>query len=385
MWRLVIVAVLIACKGGSSAPDAAWAPPCPCAVEPANIPPCGFATCGNGIVDTCFVRSPMGCHCVTVVRETCETTKCESLGFYGNAIPCSANCQFVDPRRCNACAPENIVCRVNVIGEPPQQLAASASHIAVATPSNIAIFDGSLNVQIVVAPNARDLVAVPTGWLVVTATARFHLDRAGTIGMSIAGTTTDPAAAYGAGGNVGIAWAQNGAVRFTIVTTTGVEVIAGSDLFTGSKPSAASDGTSFFVGAAGQLARIAADGTRTIATGFPLRANERVYVVNGWYASVVGNSLVGQRFDASGAVVGTAITVDLGGPILDLVADGTDLVVLRRTGHIELVRVSSAGTMSAPREVGGGDPVGQLDHMGTSFAVSWGSVSQLEIALATPP
>jgi hypothetical protein len=148
---------------------------------------------------------------------------------------------------------------------------------------------------------------------------------------------------------------------------------------------ATSDGTSFFVGASGQLARIAADGTSTVATGFPLRANERVYVTTGWYVSVVGNTLVGQRFDANGAVVGAAITVDLAGPILDLVADGTDLVVLRRGSHIELVRISSAGMASVARSVGGGDASGQLDHMGANFAVSWNRLSQLELAIALPP
>ena len=385
MWRLVLVA-LVACEGGSSPQDSGFR--CPCAEPPANVPPCGGSTCGNGVVESCYTTSPMGCHCVMIVQETCETSTCEGLGYYGGPTACSSNCLAVNTALCDACATDNFICKTFESTSAPQQLATSGSHVAmVDTDGRLELFDGGFSVVTAAATMVRDVVGVPTGFLAVTSTAWFHLDTANQAGVSHALPTgaADPVVAFGAGGNALIAWTQGTMTQFTIVTPAGAEVVPSTDLFAATTPRAASDGTSFFVGAAGSLARIAPDGTRTIAAGFPTVTGERVYVLAGWYVSVVGNSLTAQRFDASGALTGNAITANIGAPILDIVADGGDLVVLRHASHIELVRVDATGAVGAAREVGVGSSVGELEHMGPNFVVIWGRPSRVELALVAPP
>jgi hypothetical protein len=100
------------CVVDSSAPDQGvetdGASPGSCALPLPGVqnPQCGVDKCGNGTVDTCELMCPQG-PCSS--GEQCDGTvplgtSCETLGYSGGKLSCSAWCAF-DERGCTNCAP----------------------------------------------------------------------------------------------------------------------------------------------------------------------------------------------------------------------------------------------------------------------------------------
>lgn len=414
---LIGLVVLFACRerlpaDGGDAGTTLGTPPappwtgCPCAQKPPNTPACGGSTCGNGTLETCYTQSPMGCRCVMILMEVCDgNVTCDDLGFYGGSVECGPSCLSTSTAGCEACAPANLAC-VKLATGTPRALAASGTHLAVATTTGIEIFDGLTHVLKVYVTDARALVGVPNGWLVVSQTgpSLFTLDTSGMGGAATTIASADTAMTYGPGGRALLTWrelvnAQSRGV-FAIAATDGSLVVPRTELFgVGERrPAAATDGTSFFVGALGQLARIAPDGTSTIVTGFPVQqptSNDDVALswagTTGWYVSW-NNQLVtftAQRFDAAGAKIGVPVTVNFGTvPPFDFLADGDDLLVLRRVDRrYVIVRVTSAGAVSPGVEVGaihGSVSFGRFARLGSDVLVAWARQSYLQLAHSAP-
>ena len=413
MRLLVAIAVLFGCRDAQQSDDAGTAaqtdaPPwtgCPCAQVPTGVPSCGGSTCGNGQLDTCYTQSPMGCHCVMVLTETCDgNVTCEQLGFYGGEAACASNCLMTNTTACEACAPTNVECGKHATGTP-RAVAVSGSHVAVATSSGIEIFGGVTHVTKVNVTDARALVGVPNGWLVVTDTgpSLSTLDTAGVRGTPATIASPDTAMVAGPNGRVLLTWRAFVGAQwrgfFAITGTDGSVIVPSTDLSgVGDRaPAAATDGTSFFVGVLGQLARIAPDGTSTIVTGFPIQdpaSYDDVRVTwagtTGWYVSWNAHviAFVAQRFDATGAKVGNPLSLNFGLQPVDFLADGDDLLVLRRVNkNYEIVRVTAAGVVSAATEVGAFDgfiEFGRLAHHGTNVLAAWYRQNYLQLALAAP-
>ena len=105
----------------------------------------------------------------------------------------------------------------------------------------------------------------------------------------------------------------------------------------------------------------------------------------GWYAIALGNSSSVQRFDSNGAAVGSAITIDH--PVVELVADGSDLLALQvsTSRKISVVRIDATGTESIANEVGGGElEYGHLARLGNELLVAWTRPGHLQVALTAP-
>jgi len=111
----------------------------------------------------------------------------------------------------------------------------------------------------------------------------------------------------------------------------------------------------------------------------------------GWYLARSNADLYAQRFDASGAMLGTLITAPAG-QVAGFVVRGDNLVLAYATqtpnmgpSRYELVSLNSAGTASAPVEIGVGisSSVG-LANVGAILAASWRAPSGQHLAFVTP-
>lgn len=415
MQRVVVLGLVLSlwgCGGQSDAvptrdgggADAALppGPPCPCAAHPVDGA-CG-STCGNNQIDHCWVQSPMGCHCVTWFDEPCDGTAglkgCAAYGYYGGQSSCRV-CTSEDTSACDPCAPGDASCHAFATTAPLafEGMSVSGSAVALVTVGDVEIFDGTAEVAHVVTMAPSNAVAVPGGWLVASGDQHTiaPLDPTGQVGApSALPVAANPLTlSYGPNNRVAVAWtATSGSdhvIHVAILDATGTTVVPDTEVFlaeTADPPSVATDGSSFFIGANGTLARIAPDGTHTVTTGFPDQANDIAPTVTwsgstGWYVNYVGSGFVAQRFDATGSLVGAAIGVPTA---REYVADGADLLALEVAAqHVSVVRVDSAGNASPANEVGGGEITSaHVVRFGADLLVGWTRPGYLQVATTAP-
>lgn len=389
-------------------------------------------TCGNGMLDRCsmafYIDETL---CWRIVDEPCDgtlnTSRCESLGYYGGTPSCSVECQF-DDRGCDACAP-SVACTAFAISGPatslvasdpstpgPLTLALTTSHSGPGASSVITRFDQGASgfVQVGQVPSSRPVkIAVTGGWFA----ADFFdsgidvLDSSGNFVVSKPLFTSpgNVAMSYGPGAHALVTSSSyNAATLATVFDASGATVappfviFPPADAVTVSK--IATDGTSFFAAGRGQLARIGADGSGlSVTSGFPVGRDRSWPEVSwdgtsGWY--VVSDSVAAprvhtaQRFDATGAKVGASVTITPGILLSDHIeAYGTGLLAISMDGatseqKVELVRLDATGAVMATYELGVGQDRLDFDptfvRCGSQIAVTWFGAQQRQLTLVTP-
>jgi hypothetical protein len=398
--------------GGSVSPppDSPYYPPPTCTPP---TPLCYSGTiCGNNQLDTCWLPlMPGGNHCSYYpTQEQCDgtlTKTCAELGFYGGTTTC-LGCQSTDTSACSACGPDVIACDSFAAFSIDHGIAVSGSRVALLSDYDAAIFEGTTEIIRTQIPYPSGIVGVPGGWLVTMAwfpRTIAVLDSAGVLGqeIEIPEAAAYPLLASGPPGRVLLAWEQSDTtttpavwqVYTAILDTAGNTVVPGSFLFAvtgGSRVSVTSDGTSFFVGSNGKLARIGVDGASTIITGFPIAPNTTEDYVTitwggtlGWYIDNSGSAV--QRFDATGAKVGSVFAATAA---TTYVADGAELIALRRdpsaTSKIQQLRIDATGAIAGtPKEVGVSNGfVEDLARLGSNIVVAWSRPGHLQVALVAP-
>jgi hypothetical protein len=366
-------------------------------------PSCGSSDiCGNNRIDNCWYQ-PMPGHCYWQPwAEMCDgtaTKSCQELGYFGGNTVCSLSCNSIDFSGCNACAPSDLACGTFAPIYGVQDLAVSGTHVALGAGNVVAIFDGITPIARVTVPDFRALAPTSSGWLVASEPLTLTpLDFAGNLGTPQSTFFRYPKLVTGPGGRILSAWKYqiNAAapwhVQFSIVDSAGITLVPTTDLFTlaADHPfDVATDGTSFFVGAEGQLARITSDGSATIVTGYPVAAMGVIDSLSltwqgttGWYV----NAYDAQRFDASATPVGTQVILGNNNGMLDMVGTGTDLLGIRNNNLVlQLVRVDTAGDATALSSVGTylSSSV-RMAWRATDLVVAWGNGDHLLVALVVP-
>lgn len=368
---------------------------------PENVESCAW-TCGNGVVEPCYTISPMGCHCVSVSREQCdERFDCTQYGYYGGTGGCDSVCAFRSFANCDPCAPNTIACKSVTDGAQIRELVVNGASVALLTTHDVHLFTGIVEDMAVPVPFGSFAVAavhIPGGLLIALEDSYDGSRFVRPLQNEMFGVKQPIPASAGrpvmasAGNRVLVAWASATDIEIAILDETGT-MLTTSVLFAGvtNPPSVVSDGTSFFVGAAGRLAHISTDGTTSIVTGFPTTTDDVAIVrwsgSTGWYVShaMSGSVLTAMQFDANGAAVGNSMSADVGGRIDDVVASGTDLEVLRFiTPRMSLVRVTSTGAQTAAVEVGAGGN-GRFAFIGPNAFVAWHTDGSGRVALVAPP
>lgn len=412
--RIAFAALLVvACGGGGGGggddgmPDASVSvdAPGPMTCEWPG-PSCGStdvaALCGNDQIDDCYWQTMPGhCNFLPGQPEPCDGTarpSCTDLGFPSGQTSCD-DCRLVV--ECDACTPSGGTCVSRPGFDISGGIAISGSLLAISghvagTGDTIALYDGPTFVEDV--PLDGIITGVGQGWLVVRwqPVRLTPLAADGTLGADVPLPSEVQTAvmAYGAGGRVLLAWNRQVdtqyETRVALTDTSGNIVVDPFTVFTGPAWQAAvtTDGTNFFVGGNGQLARVAPDGTFSVTTGFP---SQRVPDLS-WHGTAgsylatddVGNQVRVQRFDANGATVGPQRNIS--GRVLDSVANGDELVVLTRANNaLELVRLTPQGTTSAGPAIGvtDGSLPALVERFGTQLVVAWDAPT-LQLKFVTP-
>jgi hypothetical protein len=329
--------------------------------------------------------------------EKCDgapSMSCQEAGYFGGTSACSGECEL-DTRPCDPCAPGTAACLVALI-DRVTSVAPSGTRLALGDGRFISIFDGSSIVTTVPLENVG-IVAVSNGWLVNTAAPRALVPMAsdGTLGTAQPGSFA-----------FGMAFAANRVLVTKFVDEkpyaeirdeTGALVVPAFSLPAEWQPPVwvTSNATSFFTGQGGTLLRITLDGTQTIVTGFPAGFRVVWAGTGGWYVGRSGSSEVLQRFDETGARVGTPFTVELGNAF-DYIGDGDDLLVLRYVSdlprsRLEIMRVDTSGVVGTPKPVAVTDRFGTPDsyspiaRLGNDLVVSWQDHDQTWVARIAPP
>lgn len=411
MWRCWLFVALSGCGNGSPPPpltgpaDASLdafgnADAATCVAPP--LPACAVS-CGNGQIDACHeLRTDHGVCRYETRTEMCDgasTPTCDERGYFGTASPC-ANC-YINDAACEACDPAGVGCvtlgtfRVGEVAASGSLLAIMEPGGTVGPPPRFSIIDQQAEVASLW-PEERGtaIVGVPGGWLVATSGpgALHTLSASGTYGAGSPIDTDTPALAYGPGQRVIVAWSEyvqsSWQTFFELTDAGGQLVLPKTLLVAGGEPGVGTDGTSFFVGTGGALAKIAADGTRSITTGFPTGAGVHVswHGTTGWYVAIDATvpAYAARRFGADGVALGATIAI---GQIADVIADGNDLLVLRYVGfggrRLVLERIDPSGTTVATTVVGAGVSTSRIVRAGGSLYVAWSWPSRLHIALVS--
>jgi hypothetical protein len=417
MERTLLTAIAIAVAACNPGPDGTYpfdaghTSPDSFMQPPGCMPPtplCG-TTCGNSQLDHCYVPTMPG-HCsFFLVPEPCDGTlgvpSCDTQGFYGGTTAC-AGCSSISWSGCDACGSSTACGTYAPLAVATSfTLAVSGSRVALGGYYDVGIFEGLTEIARPPLPYVSSVVGVPNGWLVLSsdpgAVTPVALDA--TAGTSIDFPYNGGHAKLTAGppGRILALWEESVGeppnpawhLFYALLDDSGTVVVGAQDLMTvdgGSGADATSDGTSFFVGSKGSLARIAVDGTASIVSGFPQQpttTDDKVALTfagtTGWYIS--GPGLVLRRFDSTGAAVGSALPMTLGSRALDFAADGSDLLVLRAGTKLDVLRMNSSGVFVSTTEVGGGSAYdGHLARVGTSVFTAWLREGHLQIALASP-
>lgn len=411
-WALAIL-VLAACGKehtdiplGPAAVDAAIRPDGdPCGIRP-DLPLCS-TSCGNNQIESCYYIHTHFTFCEYRTRtEQCDSEQaptCAELGLYGDQKPCTSSCD-VDRPKCEPCSPSNVACAAVGGSFRVAAVAASGVRVGMIEPDVNAGVGPQIwavnhltkvgDVPDFPRPRSRAIVGVANGWLIAgtAPNALYTFDGLSTseLGPARQIDTDEPALAYGPGQRAIVAWSEGSAgsyaTYFELVDEIGQLVVAKTQLFAGdsSRPGVDTDGTSFFVGSRGSLARISSTGTTAITTGFPTSpmitewARVTWHGTTGWYLTMSQTGYVAQRFDASGSPIGSVIDI---GMAADVLADGNDLLVLRSVGgKLLLGRIDPNGVELASLEVGGAmDPARIVRAAGTLYVV-WSWFWKLRIA-----
>ena len=383
--------LLAACGGSGERPiDGGGGETSPPTCMPPS-PLCG-ASCGNNVVDTCWLPlMPGGNHCTFYSQpEVCDgsTDKtCEQVGYYGGTLACTS-CRL-DATDCDACPPAS-QCGAFAPLEIDRGIAVSGSRVAVAGYNEIAVFEGLTQIARPMIPEIYDITAVPGGWIAVHGSPPV-LTTIGTDG--VVGTTYpmfENAAlstiAY-ASGRVLFVWRGVSAsgdthLYFVITDLTGDVVVPEIDVMPvfGQYIQLTSDGASFFLAADGKLVRIATDGTHTSVT---TSVSYSKFITWSGSTGYLASQTAAQRFDANGTLVGPPIT--LGGNPADFLADGGDLLVLSSGFKTTIDRIDATGATVASTEVGAGPSSDAfLARLGSEVFVAWSLPARLQVAIVAP-
>ena len=363
---------LAACGSPSSPNAPVDGTPLACTNPPPGPSACGM-TCGNGVVDTCYVRGGESCDW-TAITEVCDgnAASCASRGYLGDGnATCTGTCQW-DLGACLGCEVTSTVLECDALVKPGM-LAASGDQLAFVADSATRYGHDGNGALIQLGSSGAGLqaaFAIPSGWIVVGPDgALATLDKSGVVGP-FSGGNNEPAATYAFAAStdrmIEVWEAQIGsqsAVTYRIADASAAIVVQtlrlGTETIT-TPVRATSDGSSFFVLALGQITRIAADGSVLSTSPYP--AN--VYQVGafawgttgGWFAgALVGNTDFAQRFDQTGALIGSPMT--LADRPVGFSVDGDDLLESVGTGmppRLRLDRITPAGGVTQSPELGVG-------------------------------
>ena len=387
-YEAALALALVAC-GSSSSPNAPVdGAPLACTNPPPGPSVCGM-TCGNGVVDTCYVRGGESC-AWTAITEVCDgnATSCASLGYLGDGnATCTGTCHW-DLGACLGCEVTSTVLECDALAKPGM-LAASGDQLAFVADSATRYGHDGNGALIQLGSSGVGLqaaVAMPSGWIVIGPDGGLAaLDKSGVLGP-FSGGNNEPHATYAFAAStdrmIEVWEAQIGnqsAVTYRIADASGAIVVQtlrlGTETIT--RPvGATSDGSSFFVLALGQITRIAADGSVLSASPYP--AN--VYQVGafawgttgGWFTgSIVDNADFAQRFDQTGALIGSRMT--LADRPVGFSVDGDDLLEGVGSGTLptlRLDRITPAGGVTQSPELGVGFGISAV-RFGPDLVAEW--------------
>ncbi|HEY1815421.1 MAG TPA: hypothetical protein VGG74_23895 [Kofleriaceae bacterium] len=443
MRRLFAVLVVVACgpPSGPTGQDACNQFEPPCCNLPAPGPTCATSptTCGDNVVETCFdyVEEPESCSQWQPVSETCDGSDvpaviCSSLGYYiGGELGCQSDCMHYDDSQCLACASELVECDsiATPFAETTVGFASSGDLLALATTQSstttVTILDQAAQGFAVTAQamlpvaSISSLVSAGSGWLAVSGSTLFSIDTAGDVETTaLGGALLNSTIAFGASGSaivVGLQQSTQDAytVQAVIVAANGSVVVPAFTVFdvfeSNGMPTVAAttDGTSFFVATAGNLARVTSTGTvASDQTGLPSFGAQGPVFVSwaqsiGWYVvrTDTGHYAL-QPFDATGVPVGGYTVVFPPGDEWQPfpIADGDDLFSILEVQarldspvwSMQIARFDSSGAVaSPPYEFGVGYPPPttgpMLTRFGANLAVTWTAASHHFIAILAPP
>lgn len=403
--------VLAGCQAEPAAPDAHRSDSGPgggpgqvqCGGPP-MYPDCSL-TCGNGHVDMCTRTTMITEHCLesVSVQEVCDTAgslECSSFGYFGSGTVTCTSCLSFTDTSCDACAPGSLGCTNNPL-QRVRGLSVSGTLIAQLTTTGIALFDATAALGTSVQLAATSLTATPTGWLVSSPQGIQALAFDGTLGAEHAALGAGATVAPGpVAGHYLELWRQGAMrpVRAILHDASGATVGAAFDTFmfdTGGELAATSDGVHAFLGLDGKLAIIGDDGSVAIsASTFPsLSRATLTHGTSSWFVAAESGDWSAQRFDSTGAAVGTAIHIS--GSAEAFLDAGDGLLAVRETGSttthvasVQLVRYATDGTAAATLAVGAdrlpGVPA-ELAHLGSDVVVSWSGPAGTNVARVTVP
>jgi len=357
----------------------------------------------NNHAETCYrLEDPAVCRFAFVDQEECDgtdVTSCRELGYYDGAVSCD-NCK-VNASGCHVCAGGVSCTTVNgfsLVQDP----AVSGDYVALGGVDSVVIFLGLTEVTQVAIPDLQALAGVPGGWLVATNNppSLSTLDYAGVRGSShpLPAGVEQPFMVSNAGGRVIVIWEQpvfmQQYMMFAIADADGNIIVPPTGMFpkpTGAWSDATSDGTSFFVGSGGTLARVSETGTVTTRSGFETGYDHLDLAWNGTTGWYVGSSygFDAQRFDINGAPVGTDF-YDLALPdCFDFLGDGDDLVAAQADvladaamWVVVLRRFSPSGAITE-QHIGALGPSwwARAAHIGAAILVVWNFGDTMTLAL----
>lgn len=386
-------------------------------------------TCGNGVLDQCYVAQPPGgesidpCYHYIAQVEVCDgatsSLTCAQDGYFGGSAACTARCSF-DDSGCTACMTGTRVQRCDRTTGTSTDVVPSLSTTGaprIAINGTIIELAAQGTVQIAM-PGVYNVAGIPTGWLGASATldqislSRIALDGTVTPGAVFSASALQVYLAHGPANRTIVVWQGLGSSTWEIwfaiaddnasLVTQPTRLAAGGDL---TNTDVASDGTSFFVGyGGGTLARIAADGTVATKTGFPSGSSQmggslpmtvRADTTGGWYIETLNLPTLTyavQRFDPQGAPVGAALTIvpDGGVHYRAFAADGARLVmgVAVPTGSAALSErlewIDATGAIVDTVEAGRGTFMPQVAPLGTSFIADFPAAGATQLALVSP-
>lgn len=403
MWKVsLLLGLLSACDdaGPMLAPDRD--PPRPCVVTPDNGPNCAVTpnACGNAHVDRCWSAPAMtSTFCPWVEeREACDPSAsveaaCTSLGFLSGVAPCAADCSVPDTSTCVVCDGACATYPAMVFSE----IAVSGSHIALVGGDRLEIFDGTALVGDVALATISSGVGVPQGFLVASGTPRTltPVDLAGVPGTArpLPTSAENPVLAHGAGGRVLVAWTvpamKTWDVHVVIADVDGTTLVPDRIVMralTSPAIAATSNDASFFIGGAGELARVEPDGTSTTHAGFAAGSSARIETVwngtTGWHVAIEATSMAVRPFDASGTPTASLTSQATG---LDVLGNGSELLVLEVATP---VADSTRRLQIRGGALFGADPYvepARFARVGAELVAAWNVGTRLQLARIPAP
>ncbi len=295
---------------------------------------------------------------------------------------------------------------------PQPPFAASGNFLALLTANKLSVLDASLN-EIGSSQNLTNgglLAAVPGGWLLAHSFQIQFIDTTGAASPAIVipheHSVKPVALVYGAAGRVLLLWrdftapSQN-QVKAIITMQDGTVVVApfilmGESLDTG-PIGVTSNESSFFVGPSdGTLRRYLPDGTLagTVSgyrVGWPTMLTWGNSI--GWYIAEVppqSGTFFAQRFDGSGAPVGTEITLAAPGRPVAFFADGDALIAAisettpSSLSRFSVIRFDQTGAIASSVEVGVGFEL-HASLFANGIALTWSHASVTDVATVAIP